>query len=320
MKTNRNILWGLTLSLTLVYSKMLMGAPNSCVLNECTIKILAEDKPVKANAIHIEVLAPHIFYVNEQAVSTNVQIINCNGRIYVPLRAVSEILGAEVNYIVGQKVAIITASDTKIEIPIGYNQGTIVKADTKGRVTLLDPNDKASVSVIYDNKAYVPIRFIAENVGYSVNYIQDKNQIKLSTRKDDFTESGRENGDNKWDTRVEVENDGTLDFKYIKPSNDKDIESQVIITDNGAQVEIKYIKNQIIFFATKDATFEDIKEIVAKYDGIIVGYVARTQRYQVEFLECTYNDLQNRIKLLGEEKLIKTKSIQLNYVEELTTN
>lgn len=320
MKMNRKILGGITLSLTLAYSTMLLGVPNSSILNECTIKILAEDKPVKADAIHIEVLAPHIFYVNEQAISTNEQVINCNGRIYVPLRAVAEILGAEVNYIAEQKVAIITAADTKIEIPIGYNQSTIVKAGTKGMVTLIEPNDKASVSVIYNNKVYVPIRFVAENVGYTVNYMQDKNQIKLSTSKDNFIESGRENEDNKLDTRIEVKNDGTLDFKYIKPSNDKDIESQVIMTDNGAQVEIKYIKNQIVFLAKEDATFEEIKEVVEKHDGIIVGYVARTRRYQVEFLECTYNDLQNKIKILGEEKLLKTKSIQLNYVVEETTN
>ena len=332
MKKNKNILCGVTLSLTLACSTMLLGVPNSSTLNECTIKILAKDKPVKAEAIQMEILAPHVFYVNEQAMDANEQIINYNGRIYVPLRSVSKILGAEVDYIVDQKVAIITTSDTKIEIPIGYNQGAIIKEDANVIVTLLDQNNKESVSVIHNNKAYVPIRFVAENLGYTVNYIQGKNQIKLSesegesntlsnnSSKDKNIERGGENEGNKLDTRVEVKNDGTSDFKYIKPSTDEDVESQAIITDNGALAEIKYIKNQIIFLAKKDATFEELKEMIGKHDGIIVGYVARTRRYQVEFFECTYDDLQSKIKILAEEKLLQTKSIQLNYVVEETTN
>lgn len=193
-----------------------------------------------------------------------------------------------------------------------FNESTIKKFEEEARIEI--------PIAIYNNKVYVPILFITEHVGYLIKYIQDKNQTDLSIRKDNLTESVKESGGDKLDTRVEVEYDGTFDFKYIKPSNDKDIESQMILTDNGKEVEIRYIKNQIIFLATEDAAFEEIKKIAAKYDGMIVGYVARTHRYQVEFLACTYNDLQNKMKLLREEKLIKTTSIQLNDVVELTTN
>ena len=140
------------------------------------------------------------------------------------------------------------------------------------------------------------MRFVVENLGYSINYIQDKKQIKLSQTKDDIDIK---------DTRIEVQYDGSPNFSKIKESTAKEVESQEVITNNGGYVEIRYVKNQIIFLANKEATFEQIKEIVGKYDGVIVGYIARTHRYQVEFLECTYDDLQNKIKRLCFNKLLK---------------
>ena len=108
--------------MTLAYSTIMLGTPNNTTLNEYTINILSENKVVSTQSIYIERLAPHTIYVNEQAISDNEQIINYKGSIYVPLESFSKILGAMTYYMEEQKVAMITMSNTKIEIPIGYNK------------------------------------------------------------------------------------------------------------------------------------------------------------------------------------------------------
>lgn len=124
----------------------------------------------------------------------------------------------------------------------------------------------------------------------------------------------------KQDKRVEVVPDGSASFKQIKPSTEDDIVRQTIVTTNGAEVEIEYVKNQIIFLANKGVNFEDIKQMLKPYDGVIVGYIARTRRYQVEFLECTYEELQDKIELISQEMMVKDKTVALNYIDRMQSN
>ena len=108
------------------------------------------------------------------------------------------------------------------------------------------------------------------------------------------------------DTRKEVKYDGSTDFSYEKPARCEDIRIDYF------SHRASYVKNQVIFSGEEDASFNQIKELLKKYDGIIVGYKAKDNFYQVEFFESEIEELKSKARRLGNEDLIKDFSAGLN--------
>ena len=63
---------------------------------------------------------------------------------------------------------------------------------------------------------------------------------------------------------------------------------------------------------------DDLRQEIV-YDGAIVGYLPVMENYQVEFLDCTYEELQDKIELFKSEKGINTEAVSLNYYSPVTT-
>lgn len=104
------------------------------------------------------------------------------------------------------------------------------------------------------------------------------------------------------DTRKEVKYDGSTDFSYEKPARCEDIRMDVT----------SYVINQLVFFGKEDASFNEVRELLKKYDGVIVGYKAKTNFYQVEFLDSTKEELRDKLIKLNDEELIVEYSADLN--------
>ncbi len=81
-----------------------------------------------------------------------------NKRVMVPLRVMSESLGASVEW--SDSEVILAKSETKVKLAI--NRST---AEKNGKKMLLDVK-----SYTKNNRIYVPLRFIAEAFGCNVNY------------------------------------------------------------------------------------------------------------------------------------------------------
>lgn len=81
-----------------------------------------------------------------------------NDRTLVPLRAISEELGFDVEYIEESKAVIIRKGDKHIEIIIDS-----IKAKVDGKDMELDVKP-----FIKEEKTYVPLRFISENLAEEV--------------------------------------------------------------------------------------------------------------------------------------------------------
>ncbi len=75
-----------------------------------------------------------------------------NGRVMVPLRAIADIFGAEVNWISDEKKVIITLRLEKIVLTVGVNS-----ANFNGKDMFLD-----SPPIIQNERVMVPVRFISE--------------------------------------------------------------------------------------------------------------------------------------------------------------
>lgn len=81
-----------------------------------------------------------------------------NNRTMVPLRVISENLGATVNW----KDSKVTLTNNKMQITLQPNSNTVIK---NGKTELLDVKP-----YLKNNRLFVPIRFIAETFGCQVNY------------------------------------------------------------------------------------------------------------------------------------------------------
>jgi len=97
------------------------------------------------------------------------QIID--GRTLVPLRAIFEALGAEVNWDGNTQTITATDDDTEIILTIGSTTATV-----NGQATQIDVP-----AMIIDGRTLVPLRFVAESFGVDVDWDATTRTITITT-------------------------------------------------------------------------------------------------------------------------------------------
>lgn len=90
-----------------------------------------------------------------------------NGRTMVPLRAVMENMGAQVEYDEAARTAVITAGDKALTFVLGSDRFTLDDSGAVSEITL------DSVPYIKNSRVFVPIRFVAEALGYDVLWSEE---------------------------------------------------------------------------------------------------------------------------------------------------
>ncbi len=97
------------------------------------------------------------------------------GRTLVPVRALTEGLGATVTWTAQTKTVIIEKDGTKIELQLA-NQ----KAFVNGKEVILEVPPTS-----LNNRTVVPLRFIAEQFGYKIEFVKETETIELVTPQPD---------------------------------------------------------------------------------------------------------------------------------------
>ena len=95
------------------------------------------------------------------------QIIN--GRTMVPMRGVFTELGADVVWDGATQTVTAIKGDTVIILPIGSTQPTV-----NGQVRPID-----QPGIVVDGRTLVPVRFVAESFGISVNWVAETNTVTI---------------------------------------------------------------------------------------------------------------------------------------------
>ena len=95
-----------------------------------------------------------------------------NGRTQIPVRWASGVIGATLEWNPETGGIVITRGEFKVEFEIGSN----VYIDNG------TPKEMDTVAFVIENRTYVPIRFLAEPLGYKVDYIRNQGQVKESKR------------------------------------------------------------------------------------------------------------------------------------------
>lgn len=141
--------------------------------------------------------APHIKMVidGKQQQLTDPMLLE-NGRVFLPIRNVGKLLGINVDYLEKEKIAVAYNEKAYLELPLGYN--TAVKDQTI--LLPVDANNKDTRIITYNNRTYLPVRFVSENLGFNITYAN--NTVTVNTK-----------GDTSDDTN------GQLDVSNMNPSD-----------------------------------------------------------------------------------------------------
>lgn len=90
--------------------------------------------------------------------------IDENNRTLIPVRFVSETMGANVSWVQETQTAVIEQNGITIMVPIGSDTITVTKDGSTGTVTM------DTQAVLANDRTYVPIRYVAEALGAWVSY------------------------------------------------------------------------------------------------------------------------------------------------------
>lgn len=103
-----------------------------------------------------------------------------NGRTLVPIRVISENMGYKVEWENSQQKVTISDNQTKIEFKIGETNALVngkkvpmdTKEDANGNIIAVDTKAQ-----LIRNRTYVPLRFISENMGATVDWKIEGNTL-----------------------------------------------------------------------------------------------------------------------------------------------
>lgn len=142
-------------------------------------------------------------------------------RVMVPIRYISENMGAQINYYQKKEAKtsgiLIGAVDVLVEIDINSTKAKVNKAGIDNIVDLDSP------AILYDGRTYVPIRFISETLGLSVdwkdNSVYISGKFKTKGKRYNYEENNKESKVNENNTD-DAKKDKSLE--ELKTSSDKE--------------------------------------------------------------------------------------------------
>jgi hypothetical protein len=120
-------------------------------------------------ALAAPVSAQYVVTINGAPANVNPEPIERGGRVFVPLRGVFEQLGASVVYANGQINA--TGNGRTISLKIGSTEALI---DGQAQTLEIAP-------FIENSSTYVPLRFISQALGATVNYESSNRMVSIVT-------------------------------------------------------------------------------------------------------------------------------------------
>ncbi|ERN54328.1 stalk domain-containing protein [Alkalihalophilus marmarensis] len=129
--------------------------------------VITAFNPVSANAQKITI------YINDQIQIYDQDPIIQQGRTLVPLRGIFESLGANVQWNQTQQRITATKDNRNIELTLGSNQTKI-----NGNIHYIDVPAQA-----INGRTLVPLRFVGEALGATVNWDRSSNSVKIYSSK-----------------------------------------------------------------------------------------------------------------------------------------
>ena len=161
------------------------------------------------------------YTVNGQAKKMDAKPFISNSRTLVPLRFIIEAIGGDVQWDGDTRVVTVNSKGKNIILPIDSKKITV-----DGKEIAID-----QAAIIKGDRTYVPIRFVAENLGMNVNYINESREIEISYFEDkkdldskNIEVNGEANKSNK-NANNKFNNKSNENSKDNNPINNKNLET-----------------------------------------------------------------------------------------------
>ena len=136
-------------------------------------------------------------------------------RVMVPIRYISENLGAQINFYErnenNTRGVLIGAIDVLVELDINSTKAKVNKAGNESILELDSP------AILYDGRTYVPIRFISETLGLNVDW--KDNSVYISGQ---FKTKGKRYNYGEDDNQKEINKENNKSFDQTKSLDYKD--------------------------------------------------------------------------------------------------
>ena len=136
-----------------------------------TLKYTIGAEDINADTTVVMTIGSSDYVVNNDIVTGDAApYVDSNWRTMVPFRVLGETFGATVNWNEDDQTVTYTLGDTEIVMTIGEDTYTV-----NGEEKTMD-----TAPVIQDSRTMVPVRFVAEALGYTVTPLQDANGLTAS--------------------------------------------------------------------------------------------------------------------------------------------
>lgn len=136
-------------------------------------------------------------------------------RVMVPIRYISENLGAQINFYErnenNTRGVLIGAIDVLVELDINSTKAKVNKAGNESIIELDSP------AILYDGRTYVPIRFISETLGLSVDW--KDNSVYISGQ---FKTKGKRYNYGEDNKQKKINEENNKSFDQTKSLDDKE--------------------------------------------------------------------------------------------------
>lgn len=174
------------LAVALVIGAVCITGASATAANQAAAKNTAVSTATTKTATTVNKAAVPSVRVNDRLVSfpDTQPYIDGNSRTMIPVRFVSEALGADVSWEDNTQSAVISLDGTTVKVPVGSKTITVTKGGSTSTVTM------DTQVVITDGRTCIPIRFVAEALGAYVGYSNYYNTVDIcreTLTKDEIT-------------------------------------------------------------------------------------------------------------------------------------
>jgi uncharacterized repeat protein (TIGR02543 family) len=137
--------------------------------------ITARFEQEKKQTVMVLQIGNSMFTVNGGSATLDSPPVIKNGRTLVPIRAIIEALGGTVGWDGMKREATVTLGKKTIALWIGKSVATV-----NGVSTPIDSTNAKVVPEIINGRTMLPLRFVTENLGATVNWEQSKQTITIT--------------------------------------------------------------------------------------------------------------------------------------------
>lgn len=247
--------------------------------------------------------------VNGKQVELKEGAIVYEGRLYLPVRELGDALDVEVGYVAEEKI--VALDNGNIQLPVGENKGVV-----NGEIVPIDKENDKVGTIVLNDKTYLPVRFIAENLNASVDYNPSLKKTTIKTDNNDSTETAqklsKEDAVKAYSDIIKASNEmknatshskGEIKFKISDGTTAVDMN---MVTDGSVYMDIK---DKVNMYAEQKSTVELIgeKQTVEQKMFYKDGKVYISQKMDDEELKYTLDlNLEEFMKLSNSLNLNET--------------